>query len=69
MFAAQLIFRQLFSVVARAMIPKKPRWSHNVWGAKARHMRTCRGWQVTRCCDSIFKWGSKKSFLDLFSSV
>lgn len=44
MLIAQLLFRQLFAVAARAMIPKKPRWSHNVWGAK-----------VTRCCDSIFK--------------
>ncbi|CAL1133609.1 unnamed protein product [Cladocopium goreaui] len=44
MLVAQLLFRQLFAVVARAMIPKKPRWSHTVWGAK-----------VTRCCDSIFK--------------
>ena len=25
--------------VARAMIPKKPRWSHTVWGAKARGLR------------------------------
>lgn len=44
MLAVQLIFRQLFDPVARAMIPKKPRWGPNVWGAK-----------VTRCCDSIFK--------------
>ncbi|CAE7590273.1 hyl-1 [Symbiodinium natans] len=44
MLVAQLLFRHLFAVVARAMIPKKPRWSYQVWGAK-----------VTRCCDSIFK--------------
>lgn len=41
---AQLLFRPVFSIFARAMIPKKPRWSHNVWGAK-----------VIRCCDSVFK--------------
>ncbi|CAJ1461581.1 unnamed protein product [Effrenium voratum] len=45
MLVAQLFFRHLFAVVARAMIPKKPRWSHKVWGAK-----------VTRCCDSVFKF-------------
>mmetsp|Transcript_60391 Transcript_60391/g.141365 ORF Transcript_60391/g.141365 Transcript_60391/m.141365 type:complete len:330 (+) Transcript_60391:97-1086(+) len=44
MLIAQLLFRYLFAPVARAMIPKKPRWSYQVWGAK-----------VTRCCDSIFK--------------
>merc|ERR1719450_550471 len=44
MLVAQLLFRSLFSGVARAMIPKKNRWNHNVWGAK-----------VTRCCDSVFK--------------
>lgn len=44
MFVAQLLFRPLFAVVARAMIPKKPRWSNAVWGAK-----------VVRCCDSVFK--------------
>mmetsp|Transcript_130781 Transcript_130781/g.279751 ORF Transcript_130781/g.279751 Transcript_130781/m.279751 type:complete len:326 (+) Transcript_130781:101-1078(+) len=44
MLVAQLLFRSLFSGVARAMIPKKPRWNHTVWGAK-----------VTRCCDSVFK--------------
>uniref|UniRef100_A0A7S1SB96 TLC domain-containing protein n=1 Tax=Alexandrium catenella TaxID=2925 RepID=A0A7S1SB96_ALECA len=41
---AQLVFRQIFSVVARAMIPKKPRWSGPVWDAK-----------VVRCCDAVFK--------------
>eukprot|EP00418_Pyrodinium_bahamense_P010097 CAMPEP_0179113234 /NCGR_PEP_ID=MMETSP0796-20121207/52968_1 /TAXON_ID=73915 /ORGANISM="Pyrodinium bahamense, Strain pbaha01" /LENGTH=326 /DNA_ID=CAMNT_0020811425 /DNA_START=30 /DNA_END=1010 /DNA_ORIENTATION=- len=43
---AQLLFRQVFSVVARAMIPKKPRWSNPVWDAK-----------VVRCCDALFKGG------------
>jgi ceramide synthetase len=44
MLVAQLLFRPLFAVVARAMIPKKARWSYAVWGLK-----------VTRCCDSVFK--------------
>lgn len=44
MLVSQLLFRNLFAVVARAMIPKKPRWSSTVWGAK-----------VIRCCDAIFK--------------
>jgi len=44
MLVAQMLFRPLFAVVARVMIPKKPRWSITVWGAK-----------VTRCCDSVFK--------------
>lgn len=44
MLLAQLLFRPLFSVVARAMIPKKARWSYAVHGAK-----------VTNCCDSVFK--------------
>eukprot|EP00444_Apocalathium_aciculiferum_P049109 CAMPEP_0183508500 /NCGR_PEP_ID=MMETSP0371-20130417/8897_1 /TAXON_ID=268820 /ORGANISM="Peridinium aciculiferum, Strain PAER-2" /LENGTH=360 /DNA_ID=CAMNT_0025704881 /DNA_START=109 /DNA_END=1189 /DNA_ORIENTATION=- len=44
MLIAQLLFRPVFSAVARAMIPKKARWSYPVWGAK-----------VERCCDSVFK--------------
>mmetsp|Transcript_57987 Transcript_57987/g.149240 ORF Transcript_57987/g.149240 Transcript_57987/m.149240 type:complete len:329 (-) Transcript_57987:72-1058(-) len=44
MLLAQLLFRPLFAVVARAMIVKKPRWSYAVYGAK-----------VTQCCDSVFK--------------
>jgi len=44
MLIAQLLFRPLFSAVARAIIPKKARWSYVVWGAK-----------VMRCCDSVFK--------------
>jgi hypothetical protein len=44
MLIAQLLFRPLFRVVAAAMIPKKARWSHAVYGAK-----------ITRCCDSVFK--------------
>lgn len=44
MLFAQLLFRPLFSVIARAMIPKQARWSYAVWGAK-----------VTRCCDAVFK--------------
>mmetsp|Transcript_107831 Transcript_107831/g.336301 ORF Transcript_107831/g.336301 Transcript_107831/m.336301 type:complete len:326 (+) Transcript_107831:76-1053(+) len=45
MLVAQLLFRSLFSVVARSMIPKKPRWSSPVWDAK-----------VVRCCDAVFKF-------------
>mmetsp|Transcript_73460 Transcript_73460/g.215459 ORF Transcript_73460/g.215459 Transcript_73460/m.215459 type:complete len:327 (+) Transcript_73460:64-1044(+) len=44
MLLTQILFRQLFSVIARAMIPKKPRWSGPVWDAK-----------VVRCCDAVFK--------------
>lgn len=44
LLVAQLIFRPIFAAVARSMIPKKPRWSFTVWGAK-----------VTRCSDSVFK--------------
>jgi len=44
MLLAQLLFRPLFASVARAMVPRKPRWSAAVWGAK-----------VTRCCDAVFK--------------
>lgn len=44
MLVAQLLWRPLFAVVARAMIPKKARWSPAVWGAK-----------VNNCCDSVFK--------------
>lgn len=44
MLLVQLLFRRCFAVVARAMIPRKARWSFSVWGAK-----------VTRCCDSVFK--------------
>mmetsp|Transcript_71469 Transcript_71469/g.149392 ORF Transcript_71469/g.149392 Transcript_71469/m.149392 type:complete len:327 (+) Transcript_71469:79-1059(+) len=44
MLIAQLLFRPLFSSFARAMIPKKARWSNQVYGAK-----------VERCCDSVFK--------------
>jgi len=44
MLLTQFLFRQLFSVIARAMIPKKPRWSGPVWDAK-----------VVRCCDAVFK--------------
>eukprot|EP00933_Yihiella_yeosuensis_P038831 TRINITY_DN32770_c1_g1_i1.p1 TRINITY_DN32770_c1_g1~~TRINITY_DN32770_c1_g1_i1.p1 ORF type:complete len:324 (+),score=42.15 TRINITY_DN32770_c1_g1_i1:58-1029(+) len=44
MLVAQLMFRTLFKYVALAMIPKKPRWSTAVYGAK-----------ITRCCDSVFK--------------
>lgn len=42
---AQLLFRPLFSVVARAMIVQKPRWSHAMYGTR-----------VIRCCDSVFKF-------------
>ncbi|CAE8727080.1 unnamed protein product, partial [Polarella glacialis] len=44
MLVAQLMWRPLFAVVARSMIPKKPRWSYPVWEAK-----------IIRCCDSVFK--------------
>lgn len=44
LFAAQLLFRCCFMPVARAMIPKKTRWSYTVWGVK-----------VSRCCDYVFK--------------
>mmetsp|Transcript_51181 Transcript_51181/g.147730 ORF Transcript_51181/g.147730 Transcript_51181/m.147730 type:complete len:324 (-) Transcript_51181:124-1095(-) len=44
MLVAQLLFRPLFRTVARAMIPKKPRWSDAVWEAK-----------IERCSDSVFK--------------
>lgn len=40
----QLLFRPFFSGTARALIPRKQRWSHEVWGAK-----------VVRCCDAVFK--------------
>lgn len=45
MLVVQLLFRPFFSVVARAMIPRRTRWSHAVWGAK-----------VIRCCDAVFKF-------------
>jgi hypothetical protein len=41
---AQFLFERIFRPVARTMIPKKPRWSEAVWGAK-----------VHRCCDALFK--------------
>lgn len=41
---AQLVFRPIFSPLARGMIEKQSRWSWAVYGAK-----------VTRCCDAIFK--------------
>lgn len=44
MLVAQAIFKRTFAVVARAIIKKKARWSHPVWGAK-----------VVRCCDAVFK--------------
>lgn len=43
-FLAQLMFRSFFMPMARAMVPKKPRWSYVIWGFK-----------VSRCCDYIFK--------------
>lgn len=46
LWVGQVAFRKVFDAVARALIPKKPRWSYEVWGAK-----------VTRCCDAIFRFG------------
>lgn len=43
-FVAQVLFRSFFAPVARAMIPKKARWTFNVHGLK-----------ITRCCDYVFK--------------
>eukprot|EP00928_Gymnodinium_smaydae_P038134 TRINITY_DN26358_c0_g6_i1.p1 TRINITY_DN26358_c0_g6~~TRINITY_DN26358_c0_g6_i1.p1 ORF type:complete len:331 (+),score=71.77 TRINITY_DN26358_c0_g6_i1:76-1068(+) len=40
----QLLFRPFFGATARAMIPRKQRWSQEVWQAK-----------VVRCCDAVFK--------------
>lgn len=46
MLVAQNFFKLGFAPIARALIAKKARWSHQVWGAK-----------VQRCCDALFKCG------------
>jgi len=42
---AQILFRQMFDPIARMMIARKPRWTHEVWGAK-----------LVRCCDAFYKF-------------
>jgi len=44
MLVSQFLFLSLFAPVARAMIPKQPRWSETVWGVKQ-----------MRCSAAIFK--------------
>jgi len=44
MLVAQILFVSLFTPVARAMIPKQPRWSEAVWGVKQ-----------MRCSAAVFK--------------
>lgn len=58
MTVAQLLFRPLFSVVARGMIVKKARWNYAVWGAK-----------VIRCCDAVFKFSYYAAMITWGTSV